>query len=199
MSNSENNKIDSFDLNKITNYNKNNLFNEITNDNKNNLFNLKNNEITNDNKNKIMSEQSANPLFDKQKIKACCDWVASIFKDSSDTNLKKILKIFYLIILLLINELVYICIFDLFFYNVLGEYTEPIFSCMNIFFICDLIILICENFNLIKKEFKVLIYIYFIMYLFIMIKSFCYNPWYLPFYLLFVFINFGLIVVNNLK
>ena len=109
------------------------------------------------------------------------------------------LKICYLIIILLVNELIYVKTFDLFFYNVLGKYTNLIFSFMNMFFICILITSMYKCFANVSNKFSVLTWVYILIYLFIIIKSFCYNPWYFPFYLLFVFINLGIIIINYLN
>lgn len=107
-------------------------------------------------------------------------------------------QVLCLIIIFLINELIYITIFNLFFYNVFGGCTNLIFSFVNIFFISVWIASIYDCITNIKSL-SALIWIYFLMYLFIMIKSVYYNPWYFPFYLLFTFINSALIIINYLN
>lgn len=108
------------------------------------------------------------------------------------------IKVPYLIIALLINEIIYASVFNLFFFNVLGEYTNFIFSFMNLFFICIIAASLLKNYINNKNIILILSFIYFLLYVFIIIKSFYSNPWYFPFYLLFVAINFGVFIINFL-
>lgn len=167
-----------------------------------NNYNLnKENSNEKDNKTKMCDHQKKNTYIKNDKCKTKTNSneyfkKTQLFVYSIMMNIckkKTHFQAFYLIVILLINELIYASTFNLFFYNIFGGYTNLIFSFVNILFICAWMI---SMINCVKgtSDFFVFVKIYFFIYLLIIIRSFYCNPWCFPFYLLFVFINFGFII-----